>query len=191
VKAWETDANAIQWLKTFTMSLFNSGWYLLYTRPQCEKKVAVSLTEKSISHYLPLQWRVRTWSDRRKLIESPLFPSYVFVHLDGSREYIASLDTDGVVGYVRFGKTIAKVDSQVVNNLKLVTGHTPGLEVTSEPLAKGRRLMISDGLMAGLDCEVVEHRGAEKILVRVHMLNRNVLMTISPSLLVPIETAAL
>lgn len=167
------------------MSLFSSGWYLLYTKPRCEKKVSISLTEKRITHYLPLERQLKKWKDKKAIVETPLFPSYVFVDITGSKEYIAGLETDGVVGYVKFGKSVAKVDKRVVNNLKIVTDSFNGIEVTSEALVKGRKMMVVEGSLAGLDCEVVEHKGKEKILVRVNLLNRNVLMTLNQSVLLP------
>ena len=171
------------------MSVFNSGWYLLYTRPQCEKKIASSLEERGIGHYLPLERKLRIWSDRKKLMEMPLFPSYVFIELTESRDYFMGLETDGVVGYVKFGKAIAKVDAKVVNNLKLVAECGVGLEVISDVLQKGRRMLIAEGAMAGLDCEIVEHKGMRKMLVRVNLLNRSVLVTLPASILIPAKAA--
>lgn len=57
-------------------------WYALYTKSKSEKKVAELLSKKGIINYCPLNKKVRQWSDRKKIIYEPLFPSYVFVFVE-------------------------------------------------------------------------------------------------------------
>jgi transcription antitermination factor NusG len=59
--------------------------------------------------YLPLISKVSTWSDRRKMIEVPLFPSYVFVSLDDIRIYYKILQIKGVVNFIKFENQFAIV----------------------------------------------------------------------------------
>jgi len=56
------------------------SWYALYTRPRAEKQVEKRLVQTGIETFLPLHLTQRCWSDRIKLVEMPLYPSYVFVH---------------------------------------------------------------------------------------------------------------
>ena len=58
------------------------AWYVLYTNPKAEKKVAEQLTKIGVINYCPLIKKVHQWSDRKKKIEIPLFTSYVFVNID-------------------------------------------------------------------------------------------------------------
>jgi transcription antitermination factor NusG len=53
-------------------------WYACYTRARHEKRVDEQLAERGLETYLPLLARERQWSDRRKVVEFPLFPGYVF-----------------------------------------------------------------------------------------------------------------
>jgi transcription antitermination factor NusG len=55
-------------------------WYVLYTAPRAEKQVAQRLGKEGITTFLPLHLSPRRWSDRIKLIEIPLFSSYIFIH---------------------------------------------------------------------------------------------------------------
>lgn len=59
----------------------NKHWYVLYTKSNCEKKVSDLLFKKGIEAYCPLNKVYRQWSDRRKQLSVPLFPSYVFVNV--------------------------------------------------------------------------------------------------------------
>jgi transcription antitermination factor NusG len=56
-------------------------WYALYTRSRWEKKVSEQLNKLNIEAYCPLNKVVRQWSDRKKVVEEPLFTSYVFVRI--------------------------------------------------------------------------------------------------------------
>jgi transcriptional antiterminator NusG len=58
-----------------------SKWYALYTRSRWEKKVSEQLNKLNIEAYCPLNKVVRQWSDRKKVVEEPLFTSYVFVRI--------------------------------------------------------------------------------------------------------------
>lgn len=55
-------------------------WFALYTRSRHEKFVNRELGKKGIETFLPLRKITRRWSDRRKIVEEPLFPGYLFVH---------------------------------------------------------------------------------------------------------------
>ena len=55
------------------------NWFVLYTAARAEKKVEARLREMSVETYLPIHRIRRKWSDRMKVVDLPLFNSYVFV----------------------------------------------------------------------------------------------------------------
>ena len=57
-------------------------WYVLYTKPRQEKKVADGLIAIGIAAYCPLVTTIKQWSDRKKKVEVPLINSYVFVNIE-------------------------------------------------------------------------------------------------------------
>ena len=57
-------------------------WFALYTKARAEKKLGLALDRLGIENYLPLISEKRQWSDRVKVIESPLFKSYIFVRIN-------------------------------------------------------------------------------------------------------------
>ncbi len=79
-----------------------SSWYAAYTCANHEKHVARQLEEKNIKCFLPLYRSVRRWKDRRKELELPLFPGYVFVQA-APEEHLRVLQTSSVVRFVSFG----------------------------------------------------------------------------------------
>jgi transcriptional antiterminator RfaH len=168
------------------MSSFKDGWYVIYTKPRHEKKVAGKLTETGIDNFLPTIKRVRKWNDRNKCIDEPLFPSYVFVHLDNMQGYYTGMDTEGVLNYVRVGKQVARVSDTVVNNIKLVTNQEKDVEVSDKYFRPGQQLVISQGALTGLSCEIIQFNGNKKVLVRIDLLQRNILLTVPTEHLVAV-----
>ncbi|MFA6770674.1 MAG: UpxY family transcription antiterminator, partial [Bacteroidales bacterium] len=56
------------------------AWYALYTSARAEKKVEERLKMMDVETFLPLHKVKRKWSDRIKIVEAPLFTSYIFVN---------------------------------------------------------------------------------------------------------------
>lgn len=74
-------------------------WYVLYTKPRQEKKVADGLIAIGIEAYCPLVTVVKQWSDRKKKVEVPLINSYVFVHIEEHKRD-AVFEVSGIVRYL-------------------------------------------------------------------------------------------
>jgi len=74
-------------------------WYALYTESRQEKKVASRLAQIGIEVYCPLTIQVRQWSDRKKKVEVPLLPSYIFVNLESNNREVV-FQVAGVVRYL-------------------------------------------------------------------------------------------
>jgi transcriptional antiterminator RfaH len=159
------------------MRSFHAGWYLIYTKPRHEKKVYSSLTEMSIKAYLPLTKKLRNWHDRKKYIDEPLFPSYVFVYLDDMQSYYAGMDSGGALYYVKMGNEIARVNEAVVNNIRLIASQDKEFEVSACRFAPGQQLFINKGVLTGLSCEVIKIDNKQKLLVRVELLRRNLVLS--------------
>jgi transcriptional antiterminator RfaH len=169
------------------MEDFKAGWFVIYTKPQHERKIAEQLEKIQVNPFLPVVKTLRTWSDRRKYVDLPLFPSYVFAKLENPENYFNSLEINGVLYYVRTGKQIAAVSETVINNLKLVTTQAScGIEVSSEYLQPGQHLYIKEGPFTGFYCEVIQHKGKQKILVRIELLKRSILIDIPFEYLMPL-----
>ncbi|MBO9730357.1 MAG: UpxY family transcription antiterminator [Chitinophaga sp.] len=161
------------------MKKFNEGWYVVYTKPRHEKKVCTALEDLGIGHFFAMMKKLRIWSDRRKYIDTPVFPSYIFIYLKDHQEYFKGLDVDGVLYYVRMGKEVAKVNTAIVDNLKVMLNSGGPIEVTETNFMPGQLMVIQQGPLAGFTGEVVEYNGCEKVLVRVQLFQRNVLMSLS------------
>ena len=154
------------------MSNFNSGWYLIYTRPNWERKVANHLAEAGIDHFLATTKTFRKRNDQKKIVEAPLFPSYIFVFLRQLQDYYGAVDTNGVLYFIKESKKIALIKTPVIENLKLIVSAGTNLEAPADHFSVNETLLIKEGCLAGLSCEVVKYKNKDKILVRISLLNR-------------------
>ena len=76
-------------------------WYALYTQPRAEKKVNERLQALVDECYLPLHKAPRVWSDRIKIVDKPLFSSYIFVRCRETELY-SLIQVNGVVRIVYY-----------------------------------------------------------------------------------------
>ena len=131
------------------------NWYVVYTKPKWEKKVAEKLTEAGIECYCPLITQMKQWSDRKKAIEVPLFNSYVFVQLeDGNRNSV--FQVYGVVRYLFWlGKPAIVKDGEIeIIKTSLKAPNISDISVTS--IQVGDRIKLETGAFSNQDAVVQE-----------------------------------
>lgn len=159
------------------MTSFKEGWYVVYTKPRHEKKVTIEFTKAQVEYYFPTTKCLKNWHDRKKYIEVPVFPSYIFTYLRTVRNYYDAIGANGVLYYLKIGKEIARVNERIVNNIKAVIGHGQDFEVSTDHFTPGQQLSIKEGPLTGITGEVVEVANKKKILVRVQLLQRSLLIS--------------
>jgi transcription antitermination factor NusG len=159
---------------------FTIGWYALYVKSRWEKNVYESLKDISLESFLPQIKTVKQWSDRKKTILKPLFPSYVFVNINTSLEFHKALSVNGACAYIRFGKEYARVTEKEINQIKLLIGdkNISDIETNVELPKIGEVKKITYGPLNGLDCEIIKADNHNKIIVRIDSLQQNIMATI-------------
>ncbi|SFW13350.1 transcription termination/antitermination protein NusG [Chitinophaga sancti] len=153
------------------MSHFVIGWYVMYTKPRHEHKVARQLSEKNIPHFLPTTKETGTGKNVILIKEMPLYPSYVFVFIDGPSGYYNSINVNGYCSYVSFGNKIATVSNDVINKIRLITERGRHIEIMHVGLPQGQKALITKGPLAGIGCQVVRHK-QKNVTVTVDLLGK-------------------
>lgn len=153
-------------------------WRVLYVRPRYEKKVEQQLLDAAIEVFLPVHETMRQWSDRKKKVVLPLFPGYLFVHVD-EKERMRAFEAVGVMKYVHFSGKLAGVRADVIDSLRiLVHGAPQELETTNESLPLGSPVRIKHGPLAGMKGHVVQYRGAKKVAVVIEVIQQTVMVEV-------------
>jgi transcriptional antiterminator RfaH len=148
------------------------NWHAIYTRHRYEKKAEKYLSERGIECYLPILKTIKQWSDRKKLVEMPLFSSYLFVKVDES-DYIDVLNAPGVVKYISFeGKAVVIPDKQI-ENIRWVLSSEVSAEPFHEIIPKGAKVEIIKGPLMGLEAEMVYYNNKKRIVIRLNQLEKS------------------
>ena len=135
-------------------------WYVIYTRPRWEKKVALLLEDAGIEHYCPLNKVSRQWSDRKKVVMEPLFKGYVFVQI-AETEKVAVRSISGVLNFVHWNNTPAKVQPEEIDQIRKFLKEFDNVEVLNLQLENNDEVEITEGLMMnykGIVLEVVANK---------------------------------
>jgi transcriptional antiterminator RfaH len=140
------------------------NWYVVYTKPKWEKKVAEKLIQAGIECYCPLITQIKQWSDRKKKIEVPLFNSYVFVHLaDTDRNSVFQIA--GVVRYLFWLGKPAIVRDEEINIIKTSLSAPNISDVSVSSIKIGDRITLESGAFSNQSAIVQEVSKTHYILV--------------------------
>ena len=150
------------------MSIDTDAWYVLYTKPRNEKKVAERLSGAGYNVYCPLQRVRRQWSDRMKIIEEPLFKGFLFIQVeDHKRDEVFSFP--GTVRYLFWLRRPAVVRDSEIITLKKWLGEFEHESISIEPFQPGQKINIHSGPFQGLDAELIKQQGKHLELVLTDM----------------------
>ena len=129
-------------------------WFVVYTRPQQELKVASQLSAMGITNYCPTITLVKKYSDRKKKVTRPLLSSYVMVELE-EKERNKVFDCSGIVRYLFFlGKPVVVPAPQINLMQYHLNGVYNDFKVTT--LSVGDSHTITEGPFSGVTGKVVE-----------------------------------
>ena len=169
-------------LETATQSVFpvngsavteqQSRWYAAYTCSRHEKQVSRQLHERRIDCFLPTYQSVRRWKDRRKEVEFPLFPGYIFVHIK-EVERLRVLQVSGVVQLVTFNGRPAPLNDDEIESLR--TGMSNGICPEPHPYLKaGRRVRVKYGPLAGVEGFLVRRKDKFRVVISIDLIMRSI-----------------
>lgn len=147
-------------------------WYACYTRARHEKRVAQMFRDRGLEDFVPVARLERQWHDRRKLVDFPLFPGYVFVRTSPARFYeVRSIPS--VVALVTVNGTAAAIaDDEIENIRRFAHGLTEtGVPAEAEPMLRpGQQVVITSGPFRDVTGVICEDRGRTRVLVGIPAL---------------------
>ena len=129
-------------------------WLAVYSRPRWEKKVNQLLEQKGLECYCPLNKVRRKWSDRVKLVEEPLFKSYVFVKVSDEDRSAVRM-TPGVVNFVYWNGKPALIKEKEINAIKRFLNEYDNVEVQPLNLELNQRVKITTGPLMDQEGKVI------------------------------------
>jgi len=129
-------------------------WFVVYTKPQQELKVAGQLIALGITNYCPTITLIKQYSDRKKKVTKPLLSSYVMVELEeNQRQKVFACN--GIVRYLFFlGKPVVVPALDITLMQDHLSGVYNDFKVTT--LSVGDSHTITEGPFSGVTGKVVE-----------------------------------
>jgi transcriptional antiterminator NusG len=153
-------------------------WYAVLSRSRHEKMVATALTHTGITTFLPLVTEMHHWSDRRKSVDVPLFPGYVFVQIPDSPEaQLRVLKTSGVVQFVGTRQGAVPIQDKEINDVRAVLEQ----RVSCSPypfLQLAQRVRIRGGALDGIEGILVGRDSASKLVLSIQLIQRSLAVSV-------------
>jgi transcription antitermination factor NusG len=162
-------------------------WYAVYTVARHEKVVARQMSGTGLDHFLPLYKSVRRWKDRRKELELPLFPGYVFVRI-AFQDRLRVQKLTGVLQIVSFSGKPAPLPENEIEALR--SGLTRNAWLEPHPYLKvGRRVRVRSGPMAGVDGILVRKKDKFRLVLSVDLIQQSVALEVDGADVEPMASA--
>lgn len=120
------------------------NWYVVYTKPKWEKKVAERLNEIGVVAYCPLISKTSQWTDRKKTVQVPLFNSYIFVQLE-EKDRSSVFDVVGAVRYLFWLGKPAIVKDTEITTIKEWLSAPEDYEISLDQWKKGDKIIVESG----------------------------------------------
>jgi transcription antitermination factor NusG len=159
-------------------ALFPTEWFAVRTRPRHEKVVTSQFETSGMETFLPLCAQVRSWSDRRKLVDFPLFPGYVFVRTSrATQARVRVFQVRGVIGFVGPNNQATPIPVQQIDAVRSLLKS----QIKCHPhpyLDLGQRVRIRNGALQGLEGILVRIASDRSLVVSINLIHRSVAIRI-------------
>lgn len=153
-------------------------WHAVYVKSRAEKKAQLDLKKQGIETFLPVQRKLRQWSDRKKWVEMPLIAGYLFVKIC-RKEYDQVLQSNNVVTYIRFdGKAAIVPDAQIEYLKLMLSQQDTEVEITREKLKRGQMVEVVAGPLIGLKGKLQKIKGKSKVAIELEQLGYSAMVEI-------------
>src|SRR5229473_3516732 len=161
----------------------SANWFAAYTNSRHEKRVASHFGERQIESFLPLYSVLHRWKNRCEVdLDLPLFPNYVFVHID-PRDRIRVLEVPGVLSLVGFGRTLAPLSDFEIEALRSCIGQR---KIEPHPyLVIGERVRIKAGPMTGMEGVLVRKKSNFRVVLALDVIMQCVAVEVDADNLEP------
>ena len=160
------------------------NWYAVFAIPRNEQSIVRHLDVREIESFLPTYETVRVWKNRqRKKVVLPLFPSYLFVHID-NRERVKVLQCPGVLQIVGNARGPVALPNTEVEFLR--SGNCRQCMEPYHELVVGDRVRIKSGVMQGVQGTLVRKSGSMRFVLTLELINQNAAILVDPEDIEPV-----
>ncbi len=155
------------------------NWYAMQVKSRHEFVTNSELARKDIETFVPAVRRQRQWKDRKKWVEFPLFPGYVFVHLQpAAEEFLSAVRTRGAVRLLSAEPGCpTPVAPEEIASLKIMMDSGQDFDIYPH-LKEGSPVRVRRGPLAGAQGVLRTKDGQHLFGVNIELLGRSVAVKI-------------
>ncbi len=125
--------------------------------------------QKGFESYCPLNKFMRKWSDRIKVVEEPLFKSYIFVRIkEDEKSEIRYVD--GVLNYVYWNGKPAIVKDDEIIEIKKFMSEYEDVQVGNIEMKPADEVLVKQGVMMGVSGRILRVLSNNMVEVRIDSL---------------------
>ena len=150
-------------------------WFALYVKARHEFATNTELRKKGIETFLPSIKRWKQWRDRKKLIDFPLFPGYLFVHIfPNSEGFVNALRTRGAVNLIsaELGRPTPVLPEEI-SSLRLLIESGKELDIYPH-LKVGTCIRVRKGILKGAEGILEKREDQYLFIVNIKLLGKSV-----------------
>lgn len=144
-------------------------WFVIYTKPLTEKKVAERIRQIGLSVYLPLYTTIKQWSDRKKKLEKPLISSVVFVQCSAA-ELQLLYNVQGFSRILHHNGKPAVVQAHEIQNLRILLQEVGVAELEPIKIQPGAAVEVTRGPFKGVIATAVQVLNSMRLLIEIKQL---------------------
>jgi transcriptional antiterminator RfaH len=155
-------------------------WFVVRTQPRAEEKAMRHLSNQAFDAYLPRYERRIKHARQHKIVLRPLFPSYLFVHLDPDLCRWRSINgTVGVREILTDGGMPLRVHDRIIDEIRAREDETGAIKLVRPTFARGQVVKLLDGPLADVGALFEEMRDDNRAILLVSLLGRKVRMQVA------------
>jgi transcription elongation factor/antiterminator RfaH len=146
-----------------------SRWFVVCSRPHCEKRALAHLLNQKFKCFLPLHEKTVRHARQFRAVQAPLFPRYLFVRLNLEQDRWRSVaGTVGVSNLIMEGDRPKPIPDAIVEEL-IALADRSGLVSVAPRLEVGGAVRLVTGPFAGMVGELLalDDDGRVRVLMNI------------------------
>ena len=152
-------------------------WYLLKTKPRQEKIALANLENQDYDSYCPYA------TINNKIVV--LFPGYLFIHLDETSDNWGPIrSTKGVLNFVRFGLSYAKISNKIICFIKENGFNTSQTLTYLNDFKIGDKVQITEGVFKNCVAIFESFKSDERVILLMNIMGQQQTISVNKKSLI-------
>lgn len=152
-----------------------SEWYIVRTQTRAEERAVRHLNNQGFEAYLPRYSKQIRHARKTQTVLRPLFPGYVFVHIDTEHQRWRAINgTVGVIELVQFGDGPKPISAAIIDAIREREDGEGVVSLAPDRLKKGDSVRVREGAFADCIALLEEVSDQKRVFLLLDLMGREV-----------------